>query len=383
MTGGGYEANVVRELGGRICRLTRNGLPNVLDPEFGVDAVQGLRDYTRPATQVYDVKKLGGNKADIWHTWRRQYTLKRTAQLGVSGLTVTNAFTSQKTESQAMRPILRAAFDLGDASAVCVSSGADTWQTVVVDEDEICRLATCKGVQPGQVLILASPVTGRAVAVHLPSNPLDHVQVMCDVRNQRVALFAVVSSTELAGRQTLTVPWQIEVLKTKPELPAVKVPKEHRAERLTIEDFQLSIGRRGQWGDYVSDPLAADGTALKLYNTHYEWCTQWRVDPSWFEKAGQYKVRMRIRVDKSGQGDGEAFWAGVYDTARKRGYGQIAPKVSQVQDGYQWYDVATWQPEAKQYVWIGPCRFDKKTLKTNPAIKAVYIDRIELVRVAE
>jgi hypothetical protein len=54
-----------------------------------------------------------------------------------------------------------------------------------------------------------------------------------------------------------------------------------------------------------------------------------------------------------------------------------------VKDGYQWYDVATWQPEAKQYVWIGPGRFNKEKLKANPAIKAVYVDRIELVRVAE
>jgi hypothetical protein len=381
--GGGYTANIVREIGGRICSFARDGGPNLLDPSFGVDCVQGMRDYTMPATQVHSVSKQGESKALISRTLRRQYAINRSVELTPTGMTITNTFTSHKTASQTIRPILRAALNLGNASAVCVRPGAGQWQPVVVAEDEVCRLATCKGAVSGQILTLASPVTGRAVAVQLPSRPIDRVQVMCDVRNGRTVLLVSLAGVELKGREKTVSSWRMEVTDSPADLAKIKVPKEHHAERLTIEDFQLSIGRRGEWGDHVTDQMAEDGAALKLYNTHYEWCTQWRVDPSWFELAGQYKVRMRIRVEKSGQGDGEAFWAGVYDTARKKGYGQIAPKVSEIKDGYQWYDVATWQPEAKQYVWIGPGRFDKETLKANPAIKAVYVDRMELVRVAE
>jgi len=382
IVGGGYQANVVGELGGRVCRLTKDGGPNLLSPEFGVDAVQGQRDYTLPGSQGYDLKPVGTDRVEISHDWRRQFRFTRIASVGEDGLTVEHVLTSEKAAAQNLNLVLRAALDLGNASAVCVRPGDGAWQTVVVAADEVCRLATFADAQPGQTLTLASPVTGKAVQVQLPANPLERVQVLCDARNGRVVVLAALASAELPGQGKVTATWRIAAA-TAEGLPKVEVPTAHRADRLTIEDFRLSIGRRGEWGDYVTDPLAEDGTALKLFNTHYEWCTQWRVDPSWFEPGTTYRVRMRIRVEKTGQGDGEAFWAGVYDTVRKKGYGQIQPKVSETGDGYQWYDVATWQPEANQYIWIGPGRFEKDKLATNPAIQAVYVDRMELVRTAE
>jgi hypothetical protein len=108
---------------------------------------------------------------------------------------------------------------------------------------------------------------------------------------------------------------------------------------------------------------------------------QWHADPAWFAPDAQYKLRMRVKVDKSGT-PGPAFWAGVYDTTRARGYGQIEPTVAQVADGYQWYDVTTWKPEPNQYIWAGPGRFDKKANASSP-VNAVYIDRLELERVPQ
>jgi hypothetical protein len=129
----------------------------------------------------------------------------------------------------------------------------------------------------------------------------------------------------------------------------------------------------------VADPLAGDGSAAKLYGTHYEWCVQWRFDPAWFEPGATYKVRARIRIEPSGQ-PGEAFWAGVYDSGRRRGWGQIGVNVADAGTDYRWYDVATWKPEPNQYIWIGPGRFDKKNGKKS-AVEAVYVDALELVRV--
>jgi len=65
---------------------------------------------------------------------------------------------------------------------------------------------------------------------------------------------------------------------------------------------------------------------------------------------------------------------------RKKGLGQIAPKTSDVEDGYQWYDVATWSPDENQTVWIGPGRFDMKGGKAS-AVRAVFVDRFEFVKV--
>jgi len=88
-----------------------------------------------------------------------------------------------------------------------------------------------------------------------------------------------------------------------------------------------------------------------------------------------------VRVEKEPGKEGEAFWSGVYDAKNKKGCGGCERKTAAVGDGYEWYTVAEWVPETAHYFWIGPGRFDKKALAANPAIKALYIDKLELGRV--
>ncbi|HOE61137.1 MAG TPA: DUF4838 domain-containing protein [Kiritimatiellia bacterium] len=153
-------------------------------------------------------------------------------------------------------------------------------------------------------------------------------------------------------------------------------------DRATIEDEQLSLGRPGVWGEKkVADPQAGDGFALKLFNTHYEWCTSLPFGKVAFDPGARYRIRIRLRVERVPGQEGTAFWAGVYDPVNKKGHGKtVEPKTSAIGDGYAWYDVAEWVPESAHYVWIGPGRFDKKTQNANPAIRAVYIDCLELQR---
>lgn len=149
--------------------------------------------------------------------------------------------------------------------------------------------------------------------------------------------------------------------------------------RAFVEDKLLSLSNRGTFGDTVADPLAEDGSAMKLYNTHYEWCTTLPFSRVAFDPGRKYRLRMRVRVEKEPGKDGEALWAGVYDPKHKRGIGGIERKTSDVGDGYTWYDVAEWVPEREHYFWIGPGRFDKKGGATS-AIKALKIDKLELIR---
>lgn len=146
-----------------------------------------------------------------------------------------------------------------------------------------------------------------------------------------------------------------------------------------IEDTVLSLSNRGTWGDTVADPLAEDGSAMKLYNTHYEWCTTLPFSRVAFDAGKKYRIRMRVRVEKEPGKPGEAFWTGVYDAKNKKGCGGIDRKTTAVGDGYAWYDVADWTPERDHYFWIGPGRFAKKGGAPS-AIKALYIDKLELLR---
>ncbi len=146
--------------------------------------------------------------------------------------------------------------------------------------------------------------------------------------------------------------------------------------RAVVEDTLLTLGRRGEWGDTVADPLAEDGSAMKLYNTHYEWCTTLPLRQVAFDAGCRYRIRMRVRVEKIAGREGEAFWSGVYDQRAKKGHGGCTRTTQEIGGDYAWHTVAEWIPESDHYLWIGPGRFDKP--EGSSAIKALYIDKIEI-----
>ncbi|MBR4617534.1 MAG: hypothetical protein IKO55_18145, partial [Kiritimatiellae bacterium] len=76
-----------------------------------------------------------------------------------------------------------------------------------------------------------------------------------------------------------------------------------------------------------------------------------------------------------------AFSAGVYDREFQKSCGMVEVKARQVKDDWAWYEVASLKPEKSQYLWIASGRFDKAKFKTNPAVNAVYVDQIEILRV--
>ena len=139
-----------------------------------------------------------------------------------------------------------------------------------------------------------------------------------------------------------------------------------------LEECCLAISNRGKWGDYVDDPKAEDGRALKLFNTHFQWCTTLSMGTIAFEPGKKYRLRVRVRVDKAR--DGEAFWAGVYSKGASKGRGGIEPRTADVPDGeYRWYDVLSWVPAPDEYFWIAPGRFNEDG---KSAIDGVYVDKI-------
>ena len=148
------------------------------------------------------------------------------------------------------------------------------------------------------------------------------------------------------------------------------------ATRGELQESFISCSRLGTWGSFVDDPKASDGKALKLHNSHFEWCAQMSTSRVEFEPGKKYTVRVRLRCEKAG--DGEAFWAGVYDPVARVGRGGIQPKTSVVGPEYAWYDICTWVPNQHEFVWFGPGRFGKDG---KSAIQGVWIDKIEFVQV--
>lgn len=149
--------------------------------------------------------------------------------------------------------------------------------------------------------------------------------------------------------------------------------------RAELEESVLSLANPGTWGAFVDDSQAADEKALKLFNTHYEWCTTFKMSQVAFKPGVKYTVRVRARVEPKEGIVGEAFWAGVYDPVGRKNCGKgVAPKTNEVKPGYNWYEVSNWEPKPTDYFWIGPGRFNKKGPQ-GPVINAVFIDKIDFI----
>lgn len=155
-------------------------------------------------------------------------------------------------------------------------------------------------------------------------------------------------------------------------------PPDPARDRATVEDALLTLGRRGEWGETAADPLAGDGSALKLFNTHFEWSATLPFQQVAFDPGVPHRIRIRVRVEPEPGRDGEAFWAGIHDPLARQGHGLLAPTTAQAGADYAWYDLPDWTPAPHHYFWIGPGRFDKE--HGSSAVRAVFLDKLEIVR---
>ena len=143
-----------------------------------------------------------------------------------------------------------------------------------------------------------------------------------------------------------------------------------------LEERLIGVMNQGVWGDFVDDPMAGDGRALKLFNTHYQWCVQFPISRVAFEPGVKYRLRLRVRVDS--RCDGMAFSSGIHCTSGGKAPGGANFTTRQTPNEYAWYDIVTWTPRNGEFLWIAPGTFgdDGKS-----SVNAVYIDKLELSRV--
>jgi len=133
---------------------------------------------------------------------------------------------------------------------------------------------------------------------------------------------------------------------------------------------------------FVDDPEAEDGRALKMFNLQYSHLTaRLGFGTIRFEPGVRYTLRTRMKVVPKPGCTGEAFRAGICrgDDANVDHGLVLAPKVTEVKPGYQWYEVGPFVPDPAKMFWMSPGVFDEnKGEKTS--VEGVWIDKLELVR---
>jgi hypothetical protein len=89
--------------------------------------------------------------------------------------------------------------------------------------------------------------------------------------------------------------------------------------------------------------------------------------------AGKCRVYVIARVEKSaGTNDAStAIVAGVYDNKTKEYPAQLKLSAAEATENYRTWPVGVFEPSASRDVFVAPA--------SNPAVKAVWVDRVYLV----
>ncbi|MBQ7650520.1 MAG: DUF4838 domain-containing protein [Victivallales bacterium] len=264
---------------------------------------------------------------------------------------------------------------LGNQANVCWRTVGCEWTECLTPDRELAGYF-CIGASNAdfRAFEVASPATGRAVRIEFSKKLPESVSMVVHPEMGDVQLCAVRSNEISAdGSEEFTV--VVTPLGKTSGLPPSKTRSRSDKARVLMEDCNLSIEKRGKWGDNAVDPKAGDGRAMKLYNTHYEWCLNANIDFFELTPGIEYAVRFRVRVDKK-RPHGMAFWAGVYSHSLRKDRGSIKPQLEKLDGEYHWFTVAKLVPDPlkSQIIWMGP---------GGPAVNGVYVDRMEMVPTSE
>lgn len=161
---------------------------------------------------------------------------------------------------------------------------------------------------------------------------------------------------------------------------AVAVPAKG-TESFTVESGRLDVCGVGRDVDWVKDAEATQGKALKFRNTKWNWNARLDLPGNVFDKDKSYRLRVRIKVEKTPGGSGNVLAAGFFNPNTRKEHSARSLSAADVADGrWQWVDLGLFTPQESQYLWIMAGQFDRKTYDRNPAVEAVYLDRVEISR---
>ncbi len=147
-----------------------------------------------------------------------------------------------------------------------------------------------------------------------------------------------------------------------------------------LQESALCLDKPGEYGAFVEDPLASDGRAVKMFNSHHEWCVMLMMNRIAFEPGVRYRVRARVRCEGAETARGNAFTAGVFDERKWKTTGQAVRRANAVGPNYAWYDICTFVPNDGEYFWIAPGGLNKDGDKN---ANAVLLDKISFEPVPE
>ena len=171
--------------------------------------------------------------------------------------------------------------------------------------------------------------------------------------------------------EKVTLPVNVFALEDGVKNANVSVKVEGPLKITGSDKTSLSFDKPGEYGELVDDPLASDGRAIKMFNSHHQWCAMLMMNRIAFEPGVKYRLRARLRCAATARGN--AFTAGVFDERTWKLAGQVSVRADRMSPDYVWYDICTFVPNDGEYFWIAPGGLNKDGDKN---ANAVLLDKI-------
>ncbi len=365
------EASISQSWGGCLVGLKLNGIETIAFKRGGVNLYPSTTEARQISKRHFNVTKMSSNLISM-NTEGSRFDEQRIYSIKDEALTITTTL-KPKGSPEPIKPVWRVPLKLGGAENIYWRGGTKVWRALKLAPDAICDTLSIPVSEIKENAIeIANAGAGRSVTLNFSGITPERCDIQLNRKNGVVELS--VSAGEISvGSAPLT-------LKLSPSNKTEDLAKEPLLSliRAVYEDDMFGLSKEGEWCVRVSDPAALNLSAIKLLNTHYEWCATMHIDQTDYNPGERYKLRMRVRVEAKEGVSGIALWAGIYDWENKKSHGNITKKTDSFKNSdYVWLDVAEWIPTDTHYFWIGPGRFDEK--KETSAIEALYIDRVEMI----
>jgi hypothetical protein len=140
-----------------------------------------------------------------------------------------------------------------------------------------------------------------------------------------------------------------------------------------LQDNVARLAKPGEWAEIRPDAAASDRRAAWMPGNHREWAFRIPADQIPKSPTGAWTAYVVARVEPAngGRGHSAAFGAGVYDNAANQYPADAKFPLRDVSENYRSYAVGTFEPGPARDIFVAPAG--------NPAVRAVWVDRVILI----
>ena len=135
-------------------------------------------------------------------------------------------------------------------------------------------------------------------------------------------------------------------------------------------------------GKIVESSRFPDGCAWQFDTADWNWSGTFALNRLAYDPGEKYVLRLKVHARRDANAPrGDVFRAGIYNPVSKKPLcHDLVVGSTEIADDWTWCQTEPFVPEDDAYVWCAPAKFDKGAFRENPAVRELFLNRIEFVK---